>query len=177
MATQPRCPFCNAHGVDQIAAHKLGVAVVLYCSHCGAIHGVVPGSSSRPKPVSVSAATSTPTQTAPPPQPSATVTEPKTAKAKIRPPKVPGMGGQPAPVSEPRFDDETPPSPQNIPRDEPVRKVYAAPGPDPLPRVQADPNHQENTLPRQEVDPYDHETLTPEQAARMMYFDAHRYQR
>lgn len=39
---EPRCPYCNASGVDKITAQRLGGALLLYCGQCGAIHGVVP---------------------------------------------------------------------------------------------------------------------------------------
>jgi len=40
MAT-PRCPFCNAQGINQIEAKSLGPVLLLYCKNCGAIHGVI----------------------------------------------------------------------------------------------------------------------------------------
>ena len=39
---EPRCPHCNAHGVNKIAAKNLGNYSLIYCGQCGAIYGVVP---------------------------------------------------------------------------------------------------------------------------------------
>ena len=40
--TTPRCPHCNATGLKYLAAHEVGLYTIVYCSQCGAIHGVVP---------------------------------------------------------------------------------------------------------------------------------------
>jgi hypothetical protein len=40
--TTPRCPFCNAQGINQIEAKTVGYYGIIYCKQCGAIHGVVP---------------------------------------------------------------------------------------------------------------------------------------
>lgn len=50
--SEPRCPFCNAQGVKNIASKHLGPALLLYCGPCGAIHGVVPTPKQAP-PVTV----------------------------------------------------------------------------------------------------------------------------
>ena len=49
MAT-PRCPHCNAQGIDKIAAKKLGGYSLIYCDKCGAIYGVVPAIQSHSQP-------------------------------------------------------------------------------------------------------------------------------
>lgn len=47
--TVPRCPFCNAQGLDKLAAKTLGYFSLIYCGQCGAIHGVVPLPPKKPK--------------------------------------------------------------------------------------------------------------------------------
>lgn len=42
MSVQPRCPFCNAQGLEAIAAKSLGTFSLICCSKCGAIHGIAP---------------------------------------------------------------------------------------------------------------------------------------
>lgn len=44
MATNaiPRCPHCNAHGIKHLANHVVGAYMVVFCSKCGAIFGVIP---------------------------------------------------------------------------------------------------------------------------------------
>lgn len=79
----PRCPYCNAQGVNQLEAKVVGFFVLVFCKGCGAIHGVVP------KPVSE--------------QPPATVTTPEPelnlhpipGKQKPQPPKAKKQNPQP----------------------------------------------------------------------------------
>jgi len=40
--TSPRCPYCNAQGVKNLAHQSVGLYGIVYCRACGAIHGVVP---------------------------------------------------------------------------------------------------------------------------------------
>jgi len=43
MSVEPRCPYCSAKGVKEIAVKRLAkLAWVVYCGKCGAIFGVVP---------------------------------------------------------------------------------------------------------------------------------------
>lgn len=42
MAIQPRCPLCQAQGLDKIIAKTVGHFSVVCCRQCGTIHGVVP---------------------------------------------------------------------------------------------------------------------------------------
>jgi len=40
---EPRCPFCNTTGLQEIATQQLpNRVVIVYCRQCGAIHGVIP---------------------------------------------------------------------------------------------------------------------------------------
>ncbi len=39
---KPRCPHCNALGLNQLAAQKAGAFMVIFCGQCGAIHGIIP---------------------------------------------------------------------------------------------------------------------------------------
>jgi uncharacterized Zn finger protein len=36
----PKCAHCGAQGTGYIRAKETGKAVVVYCRHCGHIHGV-----------------------------------------------------------------------------------------------------------------------------------------
>lgn len=40
--TTPRCPFCNAQGLQHLKPHDAGLFFVVYCDQCGAIYGLVP---------------------------------------------------------------------------------------------------------------------------------------
>lgn len=40
--TMPRCPYCDAQGLKHLAAKKAGPCLIIYCSQCGAIHGIMP---------------------------------------------------------------------------------------------------------------------------------------
>src|SRR5262245_24847841 len=48
MAT-PRCPYCNAKGVNQLEAKLVGFFFLVFCKSCGAIHGVVPKPAPEPQ--------------------------------------------------------------------------------------------------------------------------------
>lgn len=45
MPATPRCPYCNAQGLNHLALHRLDGFGLVYCGNCGAIYGVVPLSS------------------------------------------------------------------------------------------------------------------------------------
>lgn len=38
----PRCPHCNAHGIDQLAHRPVDSYLLVFCGQCGAIFGVAP---------------------------------------------------------------------------------------------------------------------------------------
>ncbi len=40
--TTPRCPYCNAQGIKNLAHQAVELYGIVYCRACGAIHGVVP---------------------------------------------------------------------------------------------------------------------------------------
>lgn len=40
--TTPRCPFCNAQGLDLLKVEQTTSFQVVYCGQCGAIHGIWP---------------------------------------------------------------------------------------------------------------------------------------
>lgn len=40
--SQPRCPFCNIYGLDNLKVENKSTFTVIYCGGCGAIHGVLP---------------------------------------------------------------------------------------------------------------------------------------
>jgi hypothetical protein len=61
--TAPRCPHCNATGLKYLAAQEVGLYTIVYCSQCGAIHGVVPQVQKRKV---ASQATSSPQTSSPP---------------------------------------------------------------------------------------------------------------
>lgn len=42
MTAAPRCPFCNAQGVNHIASKVMGSFALIFCGQCGAVYGVVP---------------------------------------------------------------------------------------------------------------------------------------
>lgn len=42
MSATPKCPYCNAKGIDSLAVEDVRLFLVVYCHKCGAIHGVVP---------------------------------------------------------------------------------------------------------------------------------------
>ena len=42
MSTTPKCPHCNARGIDSLAVEDMRMFLLVYCHKCGAIHGVVP---------------------------------------------------------------------------------------------------------------------------------------
>ncbi|MCB0191339.1 MAG: hypothetical protein KDJ65_05290 [Anaerolineae bacterium] len=42
MSTTPKCPHCNACGIDCLAVEDMRMFLLVYCHKCGAIHGVVP---------------------------------------------------------------------------------------------------------------------------------------
>ena len=60
--TTPRCPFCNAQGLQHLKRHDAGLFFVVYCDKCGAIYGVIPNFQAQSQPAAV--------VTAPPPAPS-----------------------------------------------------------------------------------------------------------
>lgn len=41
MAVIPRCPYCNAQGLEHLATHHTENFTVVYCGQCGAIYGVL----------------------------------------------------------------------------------------------------------------------------------------
>lgn len=58
MPAAPRCPHCNAQGINHLAHRLLGGYVLVYCGQCGAIYGVVPAPPQKqqpPPPISQSA--------------------------------------------------------------------------------------------------------------------------
>lgn len=40
--TTPRCPYCNAQGLDVLTVEQTPSFQVVHCGHCGAIHGILP---------------------------------------------------------------------------------------------------------------------------------------
>lgn len=80
----PRCPFCNAQGLDKLAAKNLGYFSLIYCGQCGAIYGVVPTSppktTTESKPKTRPAAPS-PGEPAPSPIPPVAKDQPKIEKS------------------------------------------------------------------------------------------------
>ena len=50
MSVQPRCPWCNASGLNHIAIKKLGGVAVVHCGQCGAVYGVTPLPETNPTP-------------------------------------------------------------------------------------------------------------------------------
>jgi|GEM_PF-3427286 len=40
--TTPRCPFCNAQGLDLLKIEQTALFQVVCCGQCGAIHGILP---------------------------------------------------------------------------------------------------------------------------------------
>ncbi|MCB0209292.1 MAG: hypothetical protein KDJ52_08180 [Anaerolineae bacterium] len=52
MSTTPKCPYCNARGIDSLAVEDMRMFLLVYCHKCGAIHGVVPAPTPAP-PVSI----------------------------------------------------------------------------------------------------------------------------
>ena len=42
MEVQPRCPYCNAQGIEKIVAKNVSGFSLICCRKCGAIHGVAP---------------------------------------------------------------------------------------------------------------------------------------
>lgn len=42
MPATPRCPYCNAQGLNHLALQRLEGFGLVYCGNCGAIYGVVP---------------------------------------------------------------------------------------------------------------------------------------
>ncbi len=40
--TAPRCPFCNAQGLDLLKVEQTPSFQVVSCGQCGAIHGILP---------------------------------------------------------------------------------------------------------------------------------------
>ena len=54
MSTTPKCPHCNARGIDSLAVEDMRMFLLVYCHKCGAIHGVVP---SPPQPSTVNTQT------------------------------------------------------------------------------------------------------------------------
>lgn len=56
MSTTPKCPHCNARGIDSLAVEDMRMFLLVYCHKCGSIHGVVPNPP-QPPPVGVKTAT------------------------------------------------------------------------------------------------------------------------
>ena len=147
---EPRCPYCNAQGVQHIAARPLSTAVVIYCSQCGAIFGVVPN---QPEPkrglLKNPANIAIPGEASAPPKPAMTADEPKK----------PGrsaidynFGRGTRYMIIPDMEEE---EPDPISHGEPKPKPYFNPG-------QPDP------LPHRGIEPADEKPLTPEQSQAMM---------
>lgn len=47
MMATPRCPHCNATGIDKISAKRFAEYLLVFCGQCGAIYGVVPATQSH----------------------------------------------------------------------------------------------------------------------------------
>ena len=59
--TTPRCPYCNAQGLQHLAVHQAELFTLVYCSSCGAIHGVMPPQpTAQPSPAEEQAASPPP---------------------------------------------------------------------------------------------------------------------